>query len=152
MQNPDLLTRKWQTIRMRSDRQTDKWRVVSLKNVNVIKKERLFDHFKLQKAKETKQLNTMSGPRLDTYWREKMLMWGILWLHMRNLEYRQQIIYKYIQVTEAEYFTIDMDKNIPIRNIHWQAFRYKRNLCSKFRGKTVCMCPRVWREEGKRHT
>ena len=77
-------------------------------------------------------------------------MWGILWFHMRNLEYGKQIRYKYIQVTEAEYCTIDIDKNIPIRNIHWQAFGYKCNLCSKFRGKNcvhVSTCLKGGREE-----
>lgn len=34
---------------------------------------------------------------------------------MRNVEYGKQIRYKYIQVTEAECYTIDMDKNIPTR-------------------------------------
>lgn len=53
--------------------QTDKRRAVSLKNVNIMKKESLRDPFRRQKAKETKQLHTMSGPRLDTHRREKCL-------------------------------------------------------------------------------
>lgn len=112
-------------------------------NVNIMEKERLRDPFRRQKAKETKTAAPYAD-YLDWILTEgEMLMWEHY--GFQSGIRRKQIRYKYIQVTEAEYYIYRyILRTSLLEYTPKQALDSKHNLCSKLRGKeTSSLRPRV---------
>lgn len=99
---------------MRSDRQTNEGLWLLPKMLTSWKKKAAWPFQTNRRQKRQNSCIPMSGPRLIPPKGEMLCEkhYGFTWEIWNT---GKQIRYKYIQVTEAECYTIDMDKNIPTR-------------------------------------